>query len=981
MLLIILLSVFFGAVLTLVLEACIFYIYHYRQPEVTIPRNGLFEPAQMDKHLSNSSLLGKHESCNALNTLIAFLFREMKDTIIVRTWIIKKMNVEFDELLRSKTAGRLLEQIKVRDYCLGPTFPTIKDVVLCKATPREPCVVPEEVDVAVEIEYGGGFRVTVDVDLAFGTSAYISVTVKKLRGRARLQFTRIPYSHWSFSFYDEPEIEFEVKSHFEGRTFPQLGSLIVNQLKKTLKKKHTLPNYKMRYKPFFVKAVPPHANADMYLHETRLVVGKMTVVVIEGSRLAINNEDSEVYCTIAVDSAALKHEDIFRRYPGEVYEVEIQKNNKSIGVMFSSSPDESEVVIESIQTNSPASLTELKRGDVLLSINGIDVTSGKEAMKLIKNSKEKCKLRVQRPTQPIDTSVNQVDGRVEFVDHSQENDYDDFINDTITTLGYSTQDSLPKQVTAAAASLSESISPVLRRRAFPEGQSQHKRRASWGAMDSSMESYMDLKSESTHSLGTFLKESEKLTQLASKNQPVAREHTKNLPFNGLPSDPDADTISLASCPPDFLEDAFDAPTGETRPTQKKEDFQTSCMPASRDINWDELFEFDLDDSDKFLNVCIWNRVKGQLGERDIPIGYASVPLMNVALQCLTTLSGEHQEIYKLFPPQQKAGASRHPAYANLYRHSGFENNLCYGDITLGFHHSPLERQEFTLEEINAKMDELRSHRLESQNDLRQQPNVKKRTRPDELSLTSTKRHVFVGTQFAAQTRCGFCTKKVWTKYAYQCKVCKLICHKKCSEKTQAQMPCDILLGRPKSEHPSPARDIQLKVPASITPMPSPGNSVKNTPQTSPTSSPPGSPLNSPPTSDDEEDIDELVRSIHKLKGELRKLIDPGGTMADTDAMFMSAAREMGRELYIDLLVNERKEKLELMISKLQQEIDREAEKRAHLAQDQHNAKQASHEASVAGKILKSEQRMEDLRLLMIHYCAGMQHCNEAKSKD
>ena len=46
----------------------------------------------------------------------------------------------------------------------------------------------QTVDVAVDIDYGGGFRVSVDVDLVFGTSAYVSVTVTKLKGRAQLEF-------------------------------------------------------------------------------------------------------------------------------------------------------------------------------------------------------------------------------------------------------------------------------------------------------------------------------------------------------------------------------------------------------------------------------------------------------------------------------------------------------------------------------------------------------------------------------------------------------------------------------------------------------------------------------------------------------------------------------------------------------------------------------------------------------------------------
>lgn len=76
--------------------------------------------------------------------------------------------------------------------------------------------------------------------------------VKRISGRARLQFTRVPYTHWSLSFYSDPILELEVQSQFQGRQLqPQIISLITGQIRRAVRRKHTLPRYKMRYKPFF----------------------------------------------------------------------------------------------------------------------------------------------------------------------------------------------------------------------------------------------------------------------------------------------------------------------------------------------------------------------------------------------------------------------------------------------------------------------------------------------------------------------------------------------------------------------------------------------------------------------------------------------------------------------------------------------------------------------------------------------------------
>lgn len=60
----------------------------------------------------------------------------------------------------------------------------------------------EEVTLLVDLTYNGGFQLAIDLDMVFGKSAYLSVKVTKLSGLARLQFSRNPYTHWSFSFVD-----------------------------------------------------------------------------------------------------------------------------------------------------------------------------------------------------------------------------------------------------------------------------------------------------------------------------------------------------------------------------------------------------------------------------------------------------------------------------------------------------------------------------------------------------------------------------------------------------------------------------------------------------------------------------------------------------------------------------------------------------------------------------------------------------------
>lgn len=181
-----------------------------------------------------------------LNSICFFLFRELRDTALVRHWVTRKIKVEFEELLQTKVTGKVLEGLSLRDVSLGDVVPIFKNIKLLRPVTCTEDGCPEELDFEVDVEYSGGFHLAIDADLVFGKSAYLFVKISKMEGRVRLVFTRLPFTHWSFTFVDEPLIDFEVKSQFEGRPLPQLASIIVNQFKKVIRRKHTLPNYKIR---------------------------------------------------------------------------------------------------------------------------------------------------------------------------------------------------------------------------------------------------------------------------------------------------------------------------------------------------------------------------------------------------------------------------------------------------------------------------------------------------------------------------------------------------------------------------------------------------------------------------------------------------------------------------------------------------------------------------------------------------------------
>uniref|UniRef100_A0A8C4Q231 PDZ domain containing 8 n=1 Tax=Eptatretus burgeri TaxID=7764 RepID=A0A8C4Q231_EPTBU len=401
-------SVLLGAVVTVVVELLVYYRLLLKRPPEPKPRRPrhpkVQEGAAVRESLQADPERGERgvtESCDFLNAVVFFVFRELRDSAAVRRWLVGKIRVEFEEILRSRTAGRALEALALRDVSLGARVPEFRSMRLLRlpaSSVSKGDGFPEQLDLEVDLEYGGGFHLGIDAELVFGKSAYLFVKVTRVAGRIRLRFSRHPFTHWSFTFIEEPDIRFEVKSHFEGRPLPQLTSIIENQLRKAIRKKHTLPNYKMRCKPFFPPRSSP-CDIDLWLKDSKLSEGMLQVTLIECSRLFIRGSREQevvIHCTLELNEEEWKEKE-----RSVIREVELVKGTSiAIGMTFRQfQPSDGEtghVVVETVTANSAAAAADIQKGDRLVAIGGTKVMTSTQAVKLLKQAGDRVTISLER---------------------------------------------------------------------------------------------------------------------------------------------------------------------------------------------------------------------------------------------------------------------------------------------------------------------------------------------------------------------------------------------------------------------------------------------------------------------------------------------------------------------------------------------------------------------------------------------------------
>jgi len=432
------------------------------------------------------------ESCMSLNLLLAFLWREWRDSPQMKSFFLNKMNSEFSELMQGKAASKLIEQITIDELSLGTSLPVIKGATVMKIGTKDPKEVPQELDIALDLEYSGGCHMAIQVDLVFNKSVYLAVKLAYLRGRARLQFSRHPLTHWSLAFYEEPEVEIQAESQFEGKNLPQLSSLIISHLRKSIQKKHTLPSYKIRYNPFFQELSPQDGTQEVYVHDSLVTAGTLEVTVMGCSRLPELENGAWQYCSLSVDLLPWSQLAENRRAMWPTFEVEISRESSDISFGLTLSKEMSEddlgkaIVIATIVIDSPAYSAGVMAKDMLVAVDGHKIESLKQAAKMIKN-KSRFIATVQRPptriSQPMNPenpekeqeSITVVDFKNVTLNNDSESE-DEFVNIVVPIFEHA-----DREITKSAVREMLSKSTELRQKAETKFKGKQGKKASLGA--------------------------------------------------------------------------------------------------------------------------------------------------------------------------------------------------------------------------------------------------------------------------------------------------------------------------------------------------------------------------------------------------------------------------------------------------------------------------------------------------------------------
>ncbi|XP_014239965.1 PDZ domain-containing protein 8 isoform X2 [Cimex lectularius] len=380
-----------GVFITLLIQWYFFNVYINKKPFVGPATSPSISPFELPKILHNKGNLGK-EAAGAVNSLLQFLFQECRNTKRVRKWFRRRLSLELEVLLTRTTTGKLFENIVLRDLDLGCHLPAIRSIEVKNLSIDSGTKLIEEVELCLDLEYLGGFQLSIDASMRLSKLAHVSVKVNELSGLAQLKFTRHPYTHWSFSFYNDPILQLAVESQFQGRSLPQINSIIASQIRKALKRVHTLPNFNIRYKPFFVKT-------ELELLEENDVLepplGTMELTILEITRLT--EVEGPIYCNVAIDNIAWIEMTQTGTASYLTVDASVTKQSGQLGVNFKQEfvSDKYQVCIIVESISNPL-ITDLKSGDVLMLVDGKSVQTLSALNKIIKQAPSKLLFRVER---------------------------------------------------------------------------------------------------------------------------------------------------------------------------------------------------------------------------------------------------------------------------------------------------------------------------------------------------------------------------------------------------------------------------------------------------------------------------------------------------------------------------------------------------------------------------------------------------------
>lgn len=842
---------------------------------------------------------------------------------------------------------------------------------------------------------------------------------------------------------------------------PQLTSIIVNQLKKIIKRKHTLPSYKIRFKPFFpFQTLQGFEDEEEHIHiqQWALTEGRLKVTLLECSRLLIfgsYDREANIHCTLELSSSVWEEKQRSSIKTVELIKGNLQSVGLAVRLVQSTDGYAGHVIVETVAPNSPAAIADLQRGDRLIAIGGVKITSTLQVLKLIKQAGDRVLVYYERPVGQsnqgtvLQDNFGQLEENflssscqpnyeeeatglaVDTENRDLDSEFEDLASDVRTQTEFreeaqSVSHSPKRTPTTLSVRPLGTVSPVLNRKLVVGS---HPPPPKLPSKEGNKP--LALKPEITDPAQVS-----KPTQGSTFKPPVPpRPQVKvPLPSADVPNQVEPDVLAekpekvLPPPPADkpaekqaknieniedvaatkqFLakqEVARDLTSESSCPPKDSSDdpqtWESSEIPYRNKLGkWTRAGAaclFDIEACHRYLNIALWCRDPFKLGGLTC-LGHVSLKLEEVALGCLATSNMEYLSKFRLEAPSPKAMVTR-TALRNLSMQKGFNDKFCFGDITIHFKYLKEGEPDHPIVTNLEKEKEL--HLVE------EVPALAKEEQHcvGQMGLTENK-HSFQDTQFQNPTWCDYCKKKVWTKAASQCMFCAYVCHKKCQEKCLAETPLcgatdrridralknlrldgqDTLLGLPPRADAEASKSVN-KTTGLTRHIINTSSRLLNLRQASKTRlAEPGtdlvepSPKHTPNTSDNEgSDTEVCGPNSPSKRGNNTgiKLVRKEGGL--DDSVFI-AVKEIGRDLYRGLPTEERIQKLEFMLDKLQNEIDQELEHNNSLVREEKETTDTRKKSLLSAALAKSGERLQALTLLMIHYRAGIEDIESLES--
>ncbi|UJR20987.1 hypothetical protein I4U23_024089 [Adineta vaga] len=350
-LLIVLLSYVLGCATTIAILIYL-YIRYGLGPRETIPEQNQYQTFQPIPENFQS----KNPTIDTVNYIFQFLFQEMKDTSKIRRYIIKKLNVEFNELKNTRIGKFFLRDIVIQSFSLGRECPILTDIQYQRHERDERNLI-KEFQAKFHADYQDGFSITLDITLAFNQKCQLCINVKRIQGYLRLELRREPFSHWLLVFQGEPLIDLDIKSYLSNREAAQLSQIIKQQICRAIRRKQIWPNYKIRYQPFFPTSKRSSPDECLAVIDPSLIPGKFYITIKSCDRLSIPYEISDIengsslfiFLTININKHMCEDYLCINRDQWKKYQIEFRPHINQIRVKEVLYMDRIELLIEELK--------------------------------------------------------------------------------------------------------------------------------------------------------------------------------------------------------------------------------------------------------------------------------------------------------------------------------------------------------------------------------------------------------------------------------------------------------------------------------------------------------------------------------------------------------------------------------------------------------------------------------------------------------